>query len=194
VYAVRTIPIGEEISNSYIDPVQRHANRQAALMKSWGFKCTCAHCSLDDPLANASDARIATISRWRRSLLSRAPHPPLAIAGLDMARLLISLYEQEMLHAPIADAYVLAALEAMGVGNEVEGQRWAHLAVERGILYGGGDDEDVKKMRKLLQEGRGHWSWMFREKGLGKAEASGELGDDRKKKQENDEEVDHKGD
>jgi hypothetical protein len=176
VYASRTIPIGEEIYISYTDPIQRRESRQATLKGSWGFTCTCAHCSLDKPFVIASDARISTIARVRKALLAGKPQPPLAVAGagLKMARLMISLYEQELLYAPIADAYVLAALEAMGIGEELEALQWAHLAIERSVLYGGENDVDVKKMMNLVEEGRSHWSWMFRKKGLGKAEASGE--------------------
>lgn len=80
-----------------------------------------------------------------------------------MAELMISLYEQERLHGPIMEAYALAAIEYNGVGEPWTAQKYARLAVESGLLYGGPADTDVKEMEKLLKDPSAHWSWMLRE-------------------------------
>lgn len=79
-----------------------------------------------------------------------------------MSELLVSLYEQERLHGPISEAYALAAIEFNGVGEPWTAQKYARLAVESGLIYGGPADTDVKEMEKLLKDPWAHWSWMLR--------------------------------
>jgi hypothetical protein len=106
-------------------------------------------------------------------LAATKAQPEMKTEGTGLARLLVSLYEMENLYAAIADAYGYAAIEAMGVGEELDARRYAYLAIESGLLYGGEMDADVRRMERLLREKRDHWSWKFRMKGLGSMEASG---------------------
>lgn len=79
-----------------------------------------------------------------------------------MAELVVSLYDQERMWGPIAEAYALAAIEYNGVGDAWTAMRFARKAVEAGLLYGGPGDEDVRVMQELLRDPWGHWSWMLR--------------------------------
>jgi hypothetical protein len=66
------------------------------------------------------------------------------------------------MYGPIAEAYTLAAIEFNGAGDMWMAQKYARLAVEAGLLYGGPLDDDVNEMETLLKDPRGHWSWMLR--------------------------------
>jgi hypothetical protein len=159
VHALRTILPGEELTISYIDPAQTREERQYYLHQSWGFRCSCSLCTQPETHTHASDARIEQIASLREELEDYTPESE---ATTSMAELLVSLYEQERLHGPISEAYALAAIEFNGVGEPWTAQKYARLAIESGLLYGGPADRDVKEMEKLLRDPWGHWSWMLR--------------------------------
>jgi hypothetical protein len=156
VHALTTIAAGEEITITYIDPVQVHADRSASLKRNWGFDCTCSQCRLTSLLRNASDDRVVAIGDLDAQLDdygdSREADP-------DMAEYLVSLCDQERLWAPKADAYIKAAFEYSGVGNEYAALKYARLGLEFGFLYSGPWDEDVEEMRMLLSGVKKHASW-----------------------------------
>jgi hypothetical protein len=156
VHATTTIPAGDEITVTYIDPVQTHAERHAYLARNWGFACTCAHCQLTAYLRNASDARVEAIlaleAAFDADVDGRRADPA-------MAEHLVALYAQERLWAPAAGAHMKAALEHAGVGNEHDALRHARLGVELGYLYSGPWDDDVEEMKRLLAAVKEHPSW-----------------------------------
>ena len=158
---MRTILPGEELSISYIDPAQTRAERLEALKKSWGFQCSCSLCTQPSPQAEASDARIEQIHELREELEDYSEGSE---ASTGMADLLVSLYEMENMDGPITEAYTLAAIEFNGVGDVWSASKYARLAVEAGLIYGGPRDNDVKQMEKLLKNPKKHWSYMLRTK------------------------------
>jgi hypothetical protein len=79
--------------------------------------------------------------------------------ALEMADLLVSLYEQKRPHASIADGYRLAALISASLGNEWRAVKWAMKAVDAGLVHDGPDDEEFLDVRRLLLAPRRHWSW-----------------------------------
>jgi hypothetical protein len=113
-------------------------------------------------MAVASDERIAQILELQEELHNS--HLPSSNASPAMAELLISLYEQERMYGPIAEAYVLAAYEYNGIGDAWTAQKYARLAVELGLLYSGPHDEHVHAMELLLKDQKSHWSWKMRTK------------------------------
>lgn len=155
VHALRTIIPGEELTISYIDPTQSTAERLAALKLSWGFPCSCAACTASPAPKAASDARIAQILSLQAILQD---HSATSTATTAMADLLVSLYELEHLHGPVSEAYALAAIEYNAAKDRWGALRYAYLAVESGLLYGGEKDGDVKAMQKLIASPEGHWS------------------------------------
>jgi hypothetical protein len=159
VHALRTIMPGEELSISYIDPAQMRRERLNSLHLSWGFDCSCSHCTQPEPQADASDDRIEQILELREELEDYTSDSE---ATPGMAELAVSLYEQERLYGPISEAYTFAAIEYNGIGDVWTAQKYARLAIESGLLYGGPADKDVKQMENLLKDPKAHWSWMLR--------------------------------
>jgi len=150
---------GEELTISYIDPAQTRADRLAALHQSWGFNCSCSLCTQPLPQAGASDARIEQTIELREELEDYSAESQATPA---MVELYVSLFEQERLYGPIAEAYTFAAIEYNGVGDLYLAQKYARLAVEAGILYAGLRDKDVQSMEKMLVDPTAHWSWLLR--------------------------------
>ncbi|QDS71708.1 hypothetical protein FKW77_008461 [Venturia effusa] len=159
VHALRTILPGEELTISYIDPALVRSERQEKLELSWGFQCSCSLCTQPEPHTQVSDLRIKRIVALSAELEDYTSESE---ATTSMAELLISLYEQERLHGPIAEAYALAAIEFNGVGEAWTAEKYAQLAVQTGLLYGGPTDPDVRVMVELLDDPWSHWSWMLR--------------------------------
>jgi hypothetical protein len=153
-----TIPAGDEITVTYIDPVQTHADRRAYLARNWGFDCACSHCQLSPYLRNASDERVDAIfdleAAFDGDVDARRADPA-------MAEALVALYEQERLWATKAEAHMKAALEHAAVGNEHDALRHARLGVELGLLYSGPWDDDVEEMKRMLAGIKEHPSWKF---------------------------------
>ena len=73
--------------------------------------------------------------------------------------MLISLYEQEGLHAPKTEAYRLAALTSCAAGKRWDAVKFASLAVQMGMLDGGFADSQVKDMRMIMDQPENQACW-----------------------------------
>lgn len=166
-HASRRIYAGEEITITYIDPLQTRSARRAAIKRSWGFDCSCSLCSAGNDHIRESNRRILEINKVTKILkevVSQNETDRKAVrqhvsGASEMADLLISLYDQERLHASISDGYRLAALVYSSLGNEWRAVKWAMRAVDTGLIHDGPDDQNILDMRRLLLAPRQHWSW-----------------------------------
>lgn len=163
-HASRTIYAGEEITITYVDPLQTRLRRRDALKRSWGFECSCNLCLQESVFTRESNRRIMQIRKLTDELGESDENEQRdrtrKVKGTpEMAELLVSLYEQERLHASIADAYRLAALSYSAVGNEWMAVKWAMKAVETGLIHDGPREEQVLDMERFLDDPRKHWSW-----------------------------------
>ncbi|KAL7960285.1 SET domain-containing protein [Trichoderma compactum] len=148
VHAITDIAPGTEITITYIDPHMSRESRLKKLSSLWGFNCSCSLCSLHSDLAHESDERLDQINTIRERLEDWETAPP------QMALALISLYEQEHLHAPSSLGYWYAALTSCAEGLYWDTIRYARLAIELGMLDYGFKDEDFQLMRSLAKEPR----------------------------------------
>lgn len=183
-HAVRAIQAGEELTISYVDSFRARSVRQARAQRSWGFPCTCAHCTLPTPLANSSDNRLWRIYEIEQALADWKAHLPgytasrhaglsdspsrdapsaAVVVGLDTLELLVSLYAQEgLLESHAADAYTLVALNYNAFGRDQLAVKYALLSLEQGLLENGPESLDVGAMITLVQDPKAHWSWRKR--------------------------------
>ncbi|KAJ0147366.1 SET domain-containing protein 5 [Colletotrichum tanaceti] len=157
--AIRDIIPGEELTLSYIDPMQTRADRRERLLTTWGFNCSCNHCMQHRLLTDESDRRIEQIASLREEFND---YTPASRATPQMAELLISLYKQENNWSILSEAYTLAAIEYNGVGEPWLATKYARLAVEYGLLTLWEGHGDVVEMTKLAEDPWAHWSWMLR--------------------------------
>jgi hypothetical protein len=127
-------------------------------MKQWGFKCSCPHCSLSQPLTSLSDNRVALIASLEEELTDISSN---RTANIKTAELLVDLYLQENLDGAVADAYMYAALEYSYLGEKREAQRWAAKAVEALALWRGENHLYYQAMNRLLLDPERHDSWRY---------------------------------
>ncbi|KAH8665024.1 hypothetical protein BGZ60DRAFT_432276 [Tricladium varicosporioides] len=155
--ASRTINAGEEITITYIDPLQSREDRRAAIVRSWGFDCTCSLCISPPTISDASDGRVSAINRlvellrgvkYRQGEKEGIP----AEEELGMVETLMSLYEQERLYAHIADAYVYAARAYKRAGKLWDALRLGYKAEEAALIYDGPRHIAVSTMEGLIEE------------------------------------------
>ncbi|KAI8630429.1 SET domain-containing protein [Xylariaceae sp. FL1651] len=157
-HAVRDIKAGEELTISYIDPMQVRSERQERVRNSMGFLCSCSHCSLPKNEVDASDTRLLTIARIEDELSnfnSQTSSP-------TMVEEFITLYKKERLEVKMSGAYTLAALNYNLFGKAGMARRYALLSVEAGLLESGPDAPDVQAMRELADNPEAHWSWSLK--------------------------------
>ncbi|KAJ4394754.1 SET domain-containing protein 5 [Gnomoniopsis smithogilvyi] len=157
-HAVRDIPAGEELTLSYMNPFETHAVRQQHILRSWGFQCTCQHCSMSEEGIRDSDARLYEIDELEAELGDFTSSK----ASVKMVERLIELYRKERLDAKDHGAYVLAALNYNLFGDAKNARKFANLAVEAGIIEYGENAEDVEAMRVLARDPSKHFTWMKR--------------------------------
>jgi hypothetical protein len=158
-HASRKIYAGEEITITYVDPLQTRLRRRAAIKRSWGFDCSCSLCSQSPQFVRESNRRIQAITQLTKAFDNPSPLTRKVKGTPEMAELLVSLYEQERLSATVVDAYRLAALSYSAVANEWMATKWAMQAVEVGLINDGPGDENVRDMIRLLGKPMAHWSW-----------------------------------
>lgn len=161
VHATRNIAAGEEITVSYIDPLQSLKRRTSHLKGTWGFDCSCSACTAPKKMAAASDSRLKQMAELRKEFEDYTTE---SRATPAMGELMVSLYAQERLSTNMYSAHTYAALEYNGVGEPWEAARHANLAIEYGLASVGPTDPDVKEMQTLVADPYAHWSWMLRTK------------------------------
>ncbi|KAK1595358.1 uncharacterized protein LY79DRAFT_681701 [Colletotrichum navitas] len=157
--ALRDIIPGEELTLSYIDPMQSREARRERLHSTWGFHCSCHHCMQHRLKTEESDRRMEQIAALREEFND---YTPASRATPEMAELLISLYEQEQHWSLLSEAYTLAAIEYNGIGEPWIATKYARLAIEAGLTTHWEGHGDVIEMTKLAEDPWAHWSWMLR--------------------------------
>lgn len=157
-HAVRDISAGEELTLTYMNPFETFAARQAHIQQSWGFKCTCQHCTMGEDRIRESDARLYEIDEMEAELGNFASPK----ASVEMVERLLEVYELERLDVKVHGAYVLAALNYNLFGDAKKAKKYAKLAVETGIVEFGPDADDVAAMRELARDPKAHFTWRKR--------------------------------
>lgn len=146
VHATTTVAPGTELTITYIDPHMPRSQRRRRLSSSWGFQCTCSLCTAHASISQESDSRLKQITDLTERLENSRS------SSSEMAKTLISLYEQERMHAAVSNAYRLAARAFCAEGRRWETIAYARLATERTMLDEGFHDEEVDAMRRLVDE------------------------------------------
>lgn len=167
IHAVTTIQPGEEITTSYISDLDSFEARQTMLLKHWGFHCSCSLCSSPSSHRTQSDSRLSLIRKYRTYLMDWSYE---SLGTPELSLKYMSLLKEEKLHAKIGEAYTIAALRFNAWEQEAEAVKYAAMAVERGLWWDGAEELDLSQMRKLVAEGKRHWSW-----GLGRKLRIGKL-------------------
>ncbi|KAK0656925.1 hypothetical protein B0T16DRAFT_316690 [Cercophora newfieldiana] len=154
--AVQDIQEGEELTISYIDGHLPRKERQSRL-SDWGFKCTCAHCSMSEKDVEDSDLRMERIYAIEEDLEKMVSGEK--DIDTKLGDELVRLYEEERFWTYIGQAYTRAALLHSLMGHEKATQEYAKKAAESMKLEYGAQNSDAKAMKLLSENMKEHWSW-----------------------------------
>ncbi|GAB1318506.1 SET domain-containing protein 5 [Madurella fahalii] len=155
---VRDVRPGEELSISYLDPLEAREGRQERARQVWGFECGCSQCAMAGAQAGRSDARLREIAEIEGRLgnwLSRG-------VNAKLLERLVRLYREERLDAKVAGAYTLVALNYNMLGDAKRAVRYAKLAEEAVVIENGGGAGDADAMRVLAGKPKEHFTWRKR--------------------------------
>jgi hypothetical protein len=84
---------------------------------------------------------------------------------VKQAERLIQLHREEGLDGYLDPAYCVAALMYNSVGSERGARKYVKLCIEAIELRLGSGAEDLPQWRSMLEDPKGHWSWMRRKRG-----------------------------
>ncbi|KAF2869649.1 hypothetical protein BDV95DRAFT_448922, partial [Massariosphaeria phaeospora] len=156
VHATRPIAPNEEITISYISPLDPTATRQDHLLTSFHFTCTCRRCATPA----ATDSTLHAIAMLQQTLgawTSGGSHDYLA-----MAESLIQTFQREGLEGFLDVPYGHAALAYNAVGDVENAVRYAEMAAQAVRLKDGAWTENLRVWEEVGREPRGHWSYRRR--------------------------------
>ena len=125
VHATRDIAPEEEITISYVSPLERAAKRQEFLGRAFGFVCTCKRCRS----SHESDGALREIEQLQDRLQKSWSAGNVQEPENDVDRL-IELYEEQRLHGYLDVAYGHAALTHKAKGNMSKAKEFAVRARE----------------------------------------------------------------
>ncbi|KAG9228295.1 hypothetical protein BJ875DRAFT_527639 [Amylocarpus encephaloides] len=153
-HAARTIYAGEEITITYIDPLQTREKRLEAIQRSWGFDCACALCTQPLVYTEASDGRIEAINQLVEVLAGTKNRTDNRVTTDEekpkMAELLVDLYEQERLYSHVADAWMWVALLYQKAGKKWEALKWTYRSEEGILIHEGPGNHGPTRMSNMI--------------------------------------------
>lgn len=79
-----------------------------------------------------------------------------------MAEELLSVYEEEEVHAAKGLGHMLAALAYNAEGDISMAKKHARFALEGGVVTDGSREKDEDDLRALRENPKGHWSYLVR--------------------------------
>ncbi|KAI1503458.1 hypothetical protein F5X99DRAFT_417223 [Biscogniauxia marginata] len=147
VVAYYEIKEGEELTFSYT-PLNLLSEQRQALIREWGFNCTCSLCASHQDLV-VSDRRQASIQR----LLEELENPKLRSDTAINERVLkiLELCHDEGLEAQIGEFYMIIADIYFSVGDLDSAKSYGELAVKELRYYAGYDNERTTRAIMFLE-------------------------------------------
>lgn len=158
VYAVQDIPVGTEITVSYIrDQFMTVQERQQYLHRVYSFDCTCDLCTLDEAGRRASDR-----NRLRMKSLHDEIYRTIAAGrgrkGVKLVTDLVSLMDTEMIDpATIAAVQYDAVQGCLSAGDLEEASEWAWKAYENYAIAVGPDSDEALRMKGYAENPKSHY-------------------------------------
>ncbi|KAK4172096.1 hypothetical protein QBC36DRAFT_197819 [Triangularia setosa] len=154
---VRDVKPGEELTISYLDQLDTTENRKLRAFHAWGFDCSCAVCSGTSKQIKKSDKNLQEIKKIEEKLSGFTDR-----VDKKLLERLVKLYKEEKLESKIAGGLTLVALNYNMLGDAKHAARYAKMAEEAVLREFGQGNGDVKAMRELARDPKGHFTWRGR--------------------------------
>ncbi|KAK7048145.1 SET domain-containing protein 5 [Favolaschia claudopus] len=163
VYALRDVQRGQELLTTYTDTKRTRQERRGFLSQQYGFKCTCAVCSLDDAASQASDERLTTIARYYVHFASWGSGTISGVEAISTINKIWSLEEEEGYWSERGRLAADAAWIAASHSDASAARLWAQLAIRWYTYEVGADSDLVSEVRRIAADPEEHPAWSSRE-------------------------------
>ncbi|KAK7021189.1 SET domain-containing protein 5 [Favolaschia claudopus] len=165
VYALRDVQRGQtqsELGKSEGKLLFHHVYINF-LSQQYGFKCTCAVCSLDDAASQASDERLTTIARYYVHFASWGSGTISGVEAISTINKIWSLEEEEGYWSERGRLAADAAWIAASHSDASAARLWAQLAIRWYTYEVGADSDLVSEVRRIAADPEEHPAWSSRE-------------------------------
>ncbi|KAF8259761.1 hypothetical protein EI94DRAFT_969320 [Lactarius quietus] len=151
IYALGTIPRGEEIFIAYIGSTDLYGTprrlRQANLRNCYHFTCACPICSLSEAESKKSDARRVKVNQLRENILSSNPSRLPGAQLLNAVVKVIHLLQEERCLADADEFTTCAAVICALHSDWVSAKYWAGLTYHTRVTKFGEDSPRTAEVR-----------------------------------------------
>ncbi|KAJ7070024.1 hypothetical protein C8F01DRAFT_976975, partial [Mycena amicta] len=166
VHALKNISKGQtlqELLTTYTDTKRTRSERRDFLSAQYGFKCTCAVCSLDDASSAASDKRLTKIADYYRHFGTWGNGAISGVEAVDTINKIWQLEDEEGYWSERGRLAADAAWIAAAHSDAPAVRMWAGLAIKWYTVELGADNELVADIRKSAENPEVHPAWRSRE-------------------------------
>lgn len=151
IYALGTIPVGEEIFVAYLSSRRLYGNprrsRQEVLQARYHFTCTCSVCSLSEAEIKMSDARRVKVNKLWEIIPTFSPKQ--GIQRLNVIVEAIHLLKEEGYLADADDFTNDAGIVCAYHSDWVSAKYWAGLTYQTRVAEFGEDSARAAEVREL---------------------------------------------
>ncbi|KAK3317590.1 hypothetical protein B0T19DRAFT_446548 [Cercophora scortea] len=165
VHALRAIPVGEELTMTYVPEDAARADRRDRLQGSFNFICACAACELPPAQLGASDARRTQIDVLRSSIENN-PARETKDADVFQLRMLHNCYVlAQLLREEYGEAARLSWVYDMALRTCLKNEDLGRAGVlarrvyEALVVELGEDSQLAQEMRGLVPDPKGSQRW-----------------------------------
>ncbi|KAJ6557236.1 hypothetical protein DFH09DRAFT_922936, partial [Mycena vulgaris] len=163
VHALKNIRKGQELLTTYTDTKRTKKERREFLSQQYGFRCTCAVCSLDEAASKASDKRLTTISHYYAHLATWGNNAINGVEAITTINSIWKLGDEEGYWSERGRLAADGAWIAASHSDASAARLWAQLAIKWYTYELGAESELVSEVRSTAGHPETHPAWGSRE-------------------------------
>ncbi|KAJ6584695.1 hypothetical protein B0H19DRAFT_1318925 [Mycena capillaripes] len=164
VHALRNIHKGQELLTTYTDTKRTRKERREFLSQQYGFRCTCAVCSLDAAASAASDKRLSAISHYYGQVATWGTNTINGVEAISIINKIWKLEDEEGYWSERGRLAADGAWIASSHSDASAARLWAQLAIKWYTYELGADSELVTDVERTARNPEEHPAWGSRER------------------------------
>ncbi|KAJ6620764.1 hypothetical protein B0H10DRAFT_1791437 [Mycena sp. CBHHK59/15] len=163
VHALKNILRGQELLTTYTDTKRIRKERRSFLSQQYGFRCTCAVCSLGGAQSQSSDKRLTAISQYYGHFATWGSGRIDGVEAITTINKIWKLEDEEGYWSERGRLAADAAWIAVSHSDASAARLWAQLAIKWYTFELGADSDLVMEMQNTAVHPEQHPAWGSRE-------------------------------